>query len=358
MLIALALSGIGLLMIYSASYYSASIYYNDPFFFLRKQGISFIAALCCFFVSKQISISSIKCVTPFMYVISLIMLALVFVPGIGVENYGAKRWLSIGGISFQPSELAKYVLVLVNAKILASNNKNFLKYTKVAILSSFVLVLILLQPNMSIVITVFCSVILMLIFGGLKIKNLAIIAIPIIVFGILLVLKEPYRLNRLKAFLNPWESPLEEGYQLIQSYFALAGGGLKGVGLFNSKQKLLFLPFAESDFIFSIIGEEFGLIGSIIVILLFLGLLIEGILVAKQAVSKYEVFISVGIISIITIQSLFNIAVVSGSIPPTGLPMPFISYGGSSLCIIFFFLGILENIKKNSLEQNNMNKIY
>jgi cell division protein FtsW len=162
----------------------------------------------------------------------------------------------------------------------------------------------------------------------------------------LLILMEPYRLNRLAAFLNPWASPLKEGYQLIQSFFALGSGGWFGVGLFNSRQKYNFLPFAESDFIFSIIGEELGFVGCVVVIAVFLLIIIRGFKIAVSAPDRFSCYLATGISSIIAIQLLINIAVVTGSIPPTGLPLPFLSAGSSSLLVFMAATGILLNISK------------
>ncbi|MCI7401299.1 MAG: putative lipid II flippase FtsW [Christensenella sp.] len=345
-------------MIYSASYYSAKIYYNDSFFFLKKQAISLLSAIICFFISKNIQLEFWRKNAIVLYVISIILLVMVFIPKIGVENYGARRWINLFGISFQPSELAKYALVLMISSLIHKIDNPGKRFVLIALVSLIVVVLILLEPNMSIAITISFVVLIMIIFGGLKLKYLLLLLIPVIAFGVVLVLMEPYRLARLSAFIDPWKSPQNEGYQLIQSFYALAGGGLFGVGLFNSRQKYLFLPFAESDFIFSIICEEFGFVGGLIIIALFIAVFIEGLLIAKQASTKFEAFLSIGIISVIIVQALLNVAVVTGSIPPTGLPLPFVSYGGTSICVIYFFIGMLDVIKKNSLQNKCLNKIY
>ena len=188
----------------------------------------------------------------------------------------------------------------------------------------------------------------MLFVGGMKIKHMAMLgglgslAVPILIFA------EPYRIKRLTAFLNPWANPKGEGFQLIQSLYSLGAGGLFGVGLFNSKQKYLFLPFSESDFIFSIIGEETGFIGCVLVLILFMILIINGIRIAYNSTERFGCYLVTGIISIIAIQVFINIAVVTGSIPPTGLPLPFISAGSSSLLVFMSAIGVVLNVDRQS----------
>ena len=201
---------------------------------------------------------------------------------------------------------------------------------------------------MSITICVGLTMFLMLFIGGAKIKHFVILAVPVIALGILLIILEPYRLQRLVAFINPWANPQGEGYQLIQSLYSLGSGGLFGVGLFNSRQKYLFLPFSESDFIFSIIGEETGFLGCLTIILIFGVLIYQGIKIAFQAKNRFGCYLASGIISIIATQVLVNIAVVTGSIPPTGVPLPFISAGSTALVVFMASIGVLLNIYKQS----------
>ncbi|HKL73794.1 MAG TPA: FtsW/RodA/SpoVE family cell cycle protein, partial [Clostridia bacterium] len=200
------------------------------------------------------------------------------------------------------------------------------------------------EPNMSITMCVGVALILVLYIGGSPKKLFVLMVIFIAVAIPLLIALEPYRIKRILAFLNPWENPKDEGYQLIQSYYALGSGGLFGVGLFRSRQKYLFLPFAENDFIFSVIGEELGLVGCIFVIGVFALLIYTGISVAMKAQNKYHTMLATGLTSIIALQTIINIAVVSGTIPPTGVPLPYVSAGGSSLMVFMFISGLLYNI--------------
>ena len=207
--------------------------------------------------------------------------------------------------------------------------------------------LVMLEPNMSVTMCIGMVMILMLFIGGLRWRHFLILAIPALALVVLLIVIEPYRLDRLMAFINPWANPKEEGYQLIQSLYSLGAGGLFGVGLFNSRQKYSFLPFAESDFIFAIICEELGFVGAVLVILLYVTIIALGIKIALNASDRLGTYLASGITAVIAIQLLINIAVVTASIPPTGIPMPFISAGGTSLSVFMGAIGVLYNVGSN-----------
>lgn len=341
-------------MIYSASSYYAQRHFNDPYFYVKKQGLSFIAGLIIMIMISHIKLDKIKKYSFILLIASYIMLALVFVPGLSIESYGAKRWLNLGLFSFQPSEVSKFCLMIFLAAFMSKKDINKPKYFIIAFSQGLIMsVLIMLEPNMSITMCVLLSTIIMLFIGGAKINYFVMMFLPLAVGIILLIVLEPYRMARLMAFIDPWASPKGEGYQLIQSLYGLGAGGLFGVGLFKSRQKYLFLPFSESDFILSIIGEELGLIGLAVIFLLFLLLILKGIRIAALAEDRFSAFICAGVVIIIAVQSILNIAVVSGSIPPTGLPMPFISSGGSSLVSFMAASGILINVSN----RNKLSKI-
>lgn len=217
-------------------------------------------------------------------------------------------------------------------------------------------VLIMLEPNMSITMCVGIVMLIMLFVGGMKLKHLTALAVPALAVVPFLIILEPYRLKRLFAFIDPWASPQGEGFQLIQSLYSLGSGGWFGVGLFNSRQKFQFLPFSESDFIFSIIGEEFGFLGALILIAVFVVLITLIIKVAIRAKDRFGCLLSVGVASVLGVQVLINLAVVTGSIPPTGVPLPLISAGSSSLIVFFASIGIVLNVCKQSKSQNNKYK--
>ena len=267
----------------------------------------------------------------------------------GVENYGAKRWISLGGFTIQPSEIAKFCYIIFIAGYYGKNPekvKSFKGMLLPLLFGGIICILIMLEPNMSITMCVGMLMIAMLFASGVKFKNLLIICIPILVLVPVLIIAEPYRLKRLLAFINPWASPKGEGYQLLQSLYALGSGGWFGVGLFNSRQKYRFLPFAESDFILSVIGEELGFIVTAILFLVMLLLCYRGYKVAIKSKNFYSYLLAVGIITIFAIQIAVNALVVTGSIPPTGLPLPLISSGNTSLLVFMSAFGLLYNITK------------
>ncbi len=346
---ALVLSLLGLLFIYDASSYSAEVQLGDAFHYVKTQAVALVIGLVLMVAITLVDMRNIKKYALWIYIVSLILLALVFVPVLGVESYGAKRWLNLGFFTIQPSEYAKFGLVIFLAKLLADKGVGtFPKLLLMFLIGGVVAVLLLLEPNMSITICVLLVTIIMIFAGGAKIKHLVTLGVPLLGAGVGLILAEPYRVRRLFAFIDPWASPLDEGYQLIQSYYALGSGGLFGIGIGNSRQKYLFLPFAESDFILSVIGEEAGLVGIMLLVGIFLFIVIKGWMVAKRAKDRFSCYVATGISAVIAVQTALNIAVVCGAIPPTGLPLPFISAGGSSLVAYMVAVGILMNISRQS----------
>lgn len=345
------LAGFGCLMVYSASCYSAQHHYGNQYFFLYKQifGVVLgIALLTFFYFFDYHKLEKFKYL---ILIASLAMLALVFVPGFGVESYGAKRWISLFGISVQPSEIAKFAVVIFLASYLANNHQK-IKTLKgllppILVAGTFA-ALIMLEPSMSVTMCIAIVTLFMLIIGGISKKHALLFSIPVVPALPLLIVLEPYRMRRLLAFIDPWASPQGEGFQLIQSLYSLGAGGWFGCGLFNSRQKYLFLPFAESDFILSIIGEEVGFVGLLLLMALFAALVILLIKIGKNAKDRFGCLLCCGIAFIIGVQTLLNIAVVSGSIPPTGLPLPFISSGGTSVSVFMGAIGIALNIRKQS----------
>ncbi|MEG1710556.1 MAG: FtsW/RodA/SpoVE family cell cycle protein, partial [Clostridia bacterium] len=254
-------------------------------------------------------------------------------------------------ISFQPSELAKFALVIFAAMYMSRKDfqgKSALSYLPVAAAGGLMCILIILEPNMSVTVCVGLIMLCMLFVGGLNKKAFIIFILCAVCALPILILLEPYRMQRFVAFLNPFASAKDEGYQLVQSLYALGSGGWFGVGLFNSRQKYKFLPFAESDFILSVIGEEIGFIGVLVVIAIFVFIIYKGVKIAINAKDRFCGLLSGGITFVIAIQTIINIAVVSASIPPTGIPLPFISMGGSSLAVFMGAVGLLLNVHNKS----------
>lgn len=344
----LALVIFGCIMVYSASKYSALVNYSDEFFYLKKQiigvAIGLIGLIVCRFINNRIY----KKFYWIFYIVGIVFLVLVFVPGLSRTSYGATRWIGIGSFTIQPSEIAKFCLVFFLAGYLSDGDKlGEVKHVLLTLsLGGIYCLLIMLEPNMSITMCVAFTLIFMLFIGGMRLKVFGLMIVPAVALVVVLIMIEPYRLSRIIAFIDPWQNPLEEGYQLIQSLYAIGSGGLWGVGLFNSRQAELFLPFSESDFIFSIIAEELGFVGCLIVVLVFITLIISIFRVGMRANNKFSAFLCFGIGAIISIQVILNIAVVSGSIPPTGLPLPFISAGSTSLFVFMSAIGVVLNIAK------------
>lgn len=341
----------GILMVYSASSYSAEFYYGNKYYFMFKQMIGAVLGFIAMIVMSRIDYHILDKLKYIILCISVVLLVLVFIPGIGIENYGARRWINLPFFTLQASELSKFGFIIFSAGYMAKNYRkmtSFVGMLPVLAVGGIICFLIILEPNMSITICVMVLMFAMLFIGGARIKYFILLAIPVVIAFVVLILVEPYRLNRLMAFFDPWESPLEEGYQLIQSYYALGSGGFFGLGLFNSRQKYLFLPFAESDFIFSIIGEELGLFGCLLVIIAYVLMIYRCLKISKNSNDRFGCYLSSGIAFIIAIQVLVNIAVVSGSIPPTGLPLPFISAGSTSIIVFCSGIGVVENVCKLS----------
>ena len=341
---------IGTVFIYSASNYSAKATYKDSFYFVKKQIIGILLGVIAMLFTGNFEYKKLKKIVIPVSIITFIALCLVFVPGIGVENYGAKRWINLGFFTLQPSELAKFSLILFSANYISKNAEkthNLLGVLPVLIFGGITCLLIIIEPNMSITVCVAMLMLSIIFLSGLKIKYLLCILLPAIVGGVILILIEPYRFDRLLAFINPWSNPKGEGYQLLQSLYALGSGGWFGVGLFNSRQKYAFLPFSESDFILSVIGEEIGFIGLSFFFALLGFIIFRGLKIASKSKDIFGFVLAVGITMIFGIQVVINAMVVTGSIPPTGLPLPLVSSGNTSIIIFMAEMGILFNISKN-----------
>ncbi len=340
----------GCLMIYSASSYTAQVEYGDSLYFVKKQIIGLVlgtAAMigACFLPYKKLFALRYPAI-----IVAVILLVLVFVPGVGVTNYGATRWIGFGGITVQPSEIAKYAFVIFTAAFFCKNYRNlktFRGILPVLCVGLTLCALIIAEPNMSITMCVGLLMLGMIFLSGTSVKTFILILIPFALAVPVLIILEPYRLQRLSAFIDPWASPKDEGYQLIQSLYALGNGGFFGTGLFNSVQKYRFLPFAESDFILAIMGEELGFLG----LTLFFGMcgfiIWRGIRVAKNCNDRFGFMLAAGFTLVYGIQVIINALVVSGAIPPTGLPLPLVSSGNTSLIITMASMGVLFNISRS-----------
>lgn len=353
LILVVAVALFGILMIYSASKYTAEKDLGNKFYYAGKQLIGFFVGLAVMVFTSVFDCKKYMKVYIIFLAVSIIMLVLVFIPKIGQESYGAKRWIKIGSLTIQPSEIAKFSFVLFTATYFGKKPQranSFLGIIPVLLVGSVFCFLIMLEPNMSITVCFVLLIVTMIYLAGMK-KRFFIFAMVILLLLIpLLIIIEPYRMKRLSAFINPWKNPKGEGYQLIQSLYALGSGGWFGVGLFNSRQKYKFLPFSESDFILSVVGEEFGFIGVVLLYLILFTIIIKGIKIAGKSRDFYGFLLSSGIVCVFFIQVVVNALVVTGSIPPTGLPLPLISCGNTSLIVFMGAFGVLYNLSKKNDE--------
>ncbi|SHE38593.1 cell division protein FtsW [Caldanaerobius fijiensis DSM 17918] len=350
LLFTMLLVAIGLVMVFSASSVMAMFRMNDSYYFLKRQ---FLWATMGFFAMVYMMNFDYHYLEKYkrhLFVISIILLGLVFVPGIGINIKGASRWIGYGNLSIQPSEIAKIALIVCLASNISQKQDRIKSFFKGVVPNLIIVgiffVLIALEPNMSTAGIIAIVGLVIIYVGGAKLSNiLSLIGLGGVLGGIM-IFAEQYRMNRVLAFLDPWKDMQGKGYQVVQSLYALGSGGIFGVGLGRSRQKLFYIPEPQNDFIFSILGEELGFIGALFVITLFLLFIIRGLRIAAKAPDLFGCLLAVGITSLIGVQFLLNIAVVTASMPPTGVPLPFISYGGSSLVFTMAQVGILLNISR------------
>jgi len=349
--IVIILLTIGICMVFSSSFIMADKWYGDSYYFLKKQIIYAIIALIVFLFSTNIDYHHYKKISKPLLILSIILLSAVFIPGIGRSAGGAIRWINLRLFSFQPSEIAKFALILYMAESMSRKDIKDLKTFARGILPSLVVIgtifiLILKEPDFSTALIVLGISFVMLFIGGTRITQLFTLIVASIPIGTLILLKEEYRKVRLLAFLDPWKDPLDSGFHVIQSLLALGSGGITGIGLAESRQKYFYLPDQHTDFIFSIIGEELGFIGTLSIIILFTLLLWRGYRISIRSTDHFGCLLAAGITFIIAFQSMINIGVVTKMLPTTGIALPFISFGGTSLIVNMFCIGILLNISR------------
>ena len=346
---ACCLTGIGILFIYSSSAYWGQIHYPNELPFYIKQIIYAIAALllCLFLIRVPISWNGRFILI--LYVISIILLILVLIPGIGLLRNGSRSWIGIGGFTIQPAEIAKITTLLYLSYVLAIRKK----VERVVQLKHFVIVfipsfLIMMQPDFGAVFLLVVTAMIVLFVSNYPLKIFVVIVFSGILAIVGLIISAPYRLKRITAFLNPWEDALNSGFQAVQSLMAIGPGGIFGHGFLKSRQKYLYLPEPQNDFIFSIILEEIGFLGGAIIVCIFACFLISGYRLAIASRESFPFYCIFSLTTLIGIQAILNIGVVIGLFPVTGVTLPFISYGGTSLLFLWCAIGIMLSISKNS----------
>lgn len=351
--ITLVLLGIGLVMVHSASSVISAQRFGDAFFYVKRQLLWALLGLGAMAWTANVDYHQWRRWAPHLIVVSFLFLAVVLIPGIGQNRGGSRAWLGIGSFGIQPSEFAKLALILFLAHNLEHNKgrlqsfwRGFLPPLAMALV---VVGLIMLEPDLGQSVVIVGTAVLLLFAAGARLRHLGVLAGMGALGFAGLVAMAPYRMMRIVAFLDPWKDPLGKGYQIIQSLYALGSGGLLGLGLGNSHQKYLYLPEPQTDFVFSILGEELGFLGAAAVLALFASLVWRGYRTALYAPDAYGSLLSAGITGMIAVQILINVGVVTGSIPATGITLPFISFGGSSLTLMLTAVGILLNVSKQSV---------
>ncbi|HEV8354163.1 MAG TPA: putative lipid II flippase FtsW [bacterium] len=347
----IALVGIGVVMVYSASSIVAADLVGDSAFFFKRQAMWAGAGFAALLVVQRLHYEKLRRITPVLLLIALAALLLVLVPGIGRVAGGARRWISLGGpLAFQPAEAAKLALILYLANFLANRGADVTQLRRGVVpplvVTGVMFVLILAQPDMGTAVLIAVCTMGVLFVGGARISHLTGVALAGVPLFAVAVLGEDYRRQRILAFLNPWADPRGSGFHIIQSLLALGSGGLFGTGLGNSRQKFFYLPERHTDFIFSIVGEELGLIGTLAILILLAFVAYRGFQVARRAPDRYAALLAGGITGMIVLQAIMNIGVTTGVLPITGVPLPFLSFGGSSLLVTMIGVGIVLNISQ------------
>ncbi|MEW9122304.1 MAG: stage V sporulation protein E [Thermotaleaceae bacterium] len=351
MLTVFILVAIGIIMVFSSSYAYAYFKMNDGYHFLKREIMWAALGLIGMIVAMNFDYWRYKKIAPYGYIVSLILLVLVLTP-LGTEFNGARRWLGVGGFTIMPGELAKIFGILFVALRLSKRPDSMQSFTK-GVLPNLMIIaiyfgLIILQPNLSTAMTITFIIVSMMFVAGMRWMHITTMGVLGAGLLVVMILLEPYRMRRITGFLDPFADPRGSGYQVIQSLLALGSGGVFGVGLGKSVQKYLYIPEPQNDFIFAIIGEELGFIGCITVIILFLLLIWRGIRIAINAPDLFGCLLATGITAMVGVQVIINIAVATSSMPVTGIPLPFISWGGNSLAIFMSAMGVMLNISRYS----------
>ncbi|MFA5515076.1 MAG: putative lipid II flippase FtsW [Desulfuromonadales bacterium] len=348
LLLAVALTCFGVVMVYSSSSIMAVKKYADGFYFLKRQGVFALGGMLLLAATMHFDYHHLRrLAAPFLLFCTALLVA-VLIPGVGSHIGGASRWIRLGIVSLQPSEVAKLGLVLYMAHSLAKKQGKIrtfkLGFIPYMVVLAILLFLLLLQPDLGSALTLGGTAMIMLLVAGTRptyVFSVVILALPFLYF---LIMNVDYRRKRILAFLNPWEDPTNTGFQIIQSWIAFGAGGLFGNGLGEGKQKLFYLPEAHTDFIFSVVGEELGFAGVLVISAMFLLFTLRGIRTALHAPDDFGRFLAFGIALLLGLEAFVNIGVVMGMLPTKGLALPFISYGGTSLLTTLLAVGILLNI--------------
>ena len=348
LLVTLCLLGLGLVMVLSSSTMIGQKYFNDPYYYFRPQVMHALLGLGIMFIARKIPYQAFCRLSYVLLFLILLALVMVLVPGVGHKAGGASRWLNLGFVRFQPSEMAKLILVVYLAYSLASKQERIKSFAygflPHLIILGLMVSLVVMEPDLGSAVVLTIIAFFMFFVAGVRflyLVSLGLAAIPVIY---LLVVSSPYRLKRIAAYLSPCDDPLGSGYHIIHSFLAFASGGLYGMGPGNGRQKLFFLPEPHTDFIFSVVGEELGFIGVVFITILFMILIWRGVAIALDAYEIEGTYLALGLTLIIGLQAFMNMAIVVGILPTKGLILPFFSYGGSAMVVNLACIGIMMNV--------------
>jgi cell division protein FtsW len=356
LLVMLLLLAFGSLMIYSSTSVITPLLAKrniTEFYYFKRHVLTMLLGSMALLFTYSVKPEVLKKFSVPLLVFSFVLLCLVFLPHIGVTAGGARRWIRLWPTTFQPSELVKLAMVIFLARYMSSpgyNTESFGSFVKPIIIMAVFQLVFLKQPDFGSTMSLAFLTFAMLFISGMRLRYIAsvlVLAIPVVYKLVM----EPYRLRRITSFIDPWKDPLGNGFQLVQSFISLGSGGIAGLGLGESKQKLSFLPASHTDFIFCLVGEELGLIGASVLIALFIFLFARGISIANRSNDKFVSYLAYGLTLMISLQALINFAVVTGLVPTKGLPLPFLSYGGSALLVNMAAVGILLKISRGEDEK-------
>lgn len=353
------LVSVGIVMTYSASSVYAEQVYGNSMYFLIRQLIFVIIGTFFMIMTAMSPVQFWKKHSREVILFAILMMILVFLPGVGREAGGARRWIRLGpGVNFQPVEFAKIAACIYLSDYMTRKIKIIKQGSLPILIPPMILIgtvcgLSLLQPDLGSAVIIFLVTSVLVFMAGIRIRYVFMALSALIPVFYILVARVPYRLSRVTAYLNPWEDPQGSGFQIIQSFLAFGMGGIKGVGLGQSTQKLFYLPSSYNDFIFSVIGEELGLIGMLFVMLLYGVVFICGIRMAERAKNDHEKMMTTSLILLILFQALINMLVATGLIPTKGLPLPFVSYGGTSIVFNLMAVGFLLSLDRASYQRRS-----
>ena len=347
-----ALVSIGVVMVYSASAIMAADRFHDPLHFLKRQAMWVLLGMGALWAGMLFDYRRLERFVGPLLAVSFVLLVIVLVPPFGQEINGTRRWLRLGPVSFQPVELAKLSLLLYLASFLARREEAMTSFSRgllpLLLMAGGMAALTLLQPDMGNAMVLVILTLALAYLGGARVMHMGLIAGAALPLCAVAIAMKPYRLRRMVTFMNPWNDPQGSGFQIIQSFLALGSGGWLGRGLGESKQKLFYLPEAHTDFVFAIIGEEFGMAGAAVVVALFTLLIWRGLRIGLRAPEAFGSYLALGLTVMLATQTIVNLGVVTGSLPTKGLPLPFISFGGSALIMTLFSAGVLLNISQHT----------